>query len=370
MGQTQNPISAGTQQLNKSLAAVAANDGTATFTFENPPTGWVWTGTLTCPSAPTLAQFAAKIGATSWGTWGGNSVAGPVQALSSQQLVVTATGLVPGTTYDLEWNGSSDQDGLVQPIYPDANSSAVLAGVSGFVTTGDEMDLLSSGTLTTGALVAGGLQTAVINVANLQRSYGALLFVWQPSGGGSYPAYVCAQAQVSGQPAAFSAAFGSQPGNIPMQGIVPFANRVGDGLTFTAYTFAAPGTIASYSLFGLTSCPISVRPDGRAYPIGALGVGSSSTGSVAALLGALTNARYLLKASASFAVGPSTLAWGFNFKLNTLSIAYGQGGANIAGQVNTETPAGQLCDPNTAVGWSGGGGTIAGGNLVYDIVPA
>ena len=123
-------LSGGSQQLSKTTSV----QGTGTddsFTFEFPPTGLIWTGTLSCPTAPPGSIFQAVIGGTSWGEWGGNSVFGPVQALSAQQLVVTAQGLTAGVTYVLTWIGSSDPTNVVQPIYPSANSTALTALTSG-----------------------------------------------------------------------------------------------------------------------------------------------------------------------------------------------------------------------------------------------
>jgi hypothetical protein len=124
MGQAQNPVSPTTQQLNAPTSTTATAIGTATFTFQSPPTGLTWTGTLSCAGAPASAIFIATVGATPWGDWAGNSVYGPVQCLSNQQLVVTATGLTPFTSYEMVWSGSSDAEGMVQPIWPDTNVSA------------------------------------------------------------------------------------------------------------------------------------------------------------------------------------------------------------------------------------------------------
>ena len=112
----------------------------ATFKFPSPPAGFTWTGTLACPNAPVAANFSATIANVSWGTWGGNSVYGPVQAFGDggQQLVVTATGLTAGSTYEVFWIGSSDPSHVTAPIWPDVNSSALqaqIATISGNVNT-------------------------------------------------------------------------------------------------------------------------------------------------------------------------------------------------------------------------------------------
>jgi hypothetical protein len=115
------------QSLDKQVAGTSDLNGAATFTFQSPPTGFWWTGTLNCPAAPTGAVFQAKMGATQWGEWGGNSVYGPVQAQPNRQLVVTATGLIPNTGYVLTWLGSEQTSREAEVVYPSANSTALTA---------------------------------------------------------------------------------------------------------------------------------------------------------------------------------------------------------------------------------------------------
>lgn len=132
MGASTSPLSPLSQQLNEAESATANTAGDAIFTFQSPPGGTTWTGTVTCAGAPTSAVFVAAIGGTSWGDWGGNSVAGPIQCFGSgaQQLIVNAQGLTPGVDYLLEWTGSSDPSYLVAPVWPDVNTSAqaILSG--------------------------------------------------------------------------------------------------------------------------------------------------------------------------------------------------------------------------------------------------
>ena len=130
MGATSHPLARESQPLLLNVAAVASSSGTATFTFQIPPQGFTWTGTLSCAAAPIGAVFLATIGGTSWGDWGGNSVFGPIQSTAQQQLVVTTTGLVAGSTYLLNWVGSSDPSELVAGMWPDTNSTALQAQVT------------------------------------------------------------------------------------------------------------------------------------------------------------------------------------------------------------------------------------------------
>ena len=134
MGQSQEPLGPNSQQLQLNVAATAANvpssypattdAGSATFTFQSVPNGNVWTGTLTIAEAPLTAAFTANCGSTVLGSWGGPTVYGPLQLTGNQQLVVTATGLSPGTAYTCVWQGANDTK-VPAPTWPDANSSSL-----------------------------------------------------------------------------------------------------------------------------------------------------------------------------------------------------------------------------------------------------
>ena len=130
MGQTSTPLSRTSQQLNQqaSLVATGTND---TFTFQAPPTGLTWTGTLVCTSAPVDATFVAYVNGTEWASWGGNSIAGPVQTNANQQLTVVCQNLLAGTSYLLVWNGSSDPANVAPSIWPEPNSSSLTAQTIG-----------------------------------------------------------------------------------------------------------------------------------------------------------------------------------------------------------------------------------------------
>ena len=135
MGQSQLPISPTSQQLQLSVAAVAATTptsysptnvlaGSATFTFQSVPDGQHWTGSLTIADASSQASFQATVGATPIGAWGGPTVFGPIQLVANQQLVVTAAGLNPGDSYVCVLTGANDNV-VPAPTWPDANSSSL-----------------------------------------------------------------------------------------------------------------------------------------------------------------------------------------------------------------------------------------------------
>lgn len=133
MGQPLSPLDPTSQQLTLAVAGVANSAGVATFTFPSPPNGYTWTGTLSCAAAPVSAQFMMMVGATAWGSWGGDSVFGPVQVFGAgaQQTVVTASGLTPGADYLLMWIGSSDPSTLVAAAWPDPNTSSLDTAING-----------------------------------------------------------------------------------------------------------------------------------------------------------------------------------------------------------------------------------------------
>ena len=146
MGAPSHPLSHQSQLLSQTQSFRTDANGAGTVTFPSPPQGFTWTGTLNCATATTAAVFVATVGAVSWGEWGGNSVYGPVQVLGagSQQLKVSVTGLAASTTYVLQWNGSSDPSELVAASWPDANSTALTASISGTVQVSSGVDLLYS----------------------------------------------------------------------------------------------------------------------------------------------------------------------------------------------------------------------------------
>ncbi len=167
MGQAQELLTPQSQQLNVPTSAVASATGTATFLFQSPPTGLVWTGTLTCAGAPPTAVFLATIGATSWGDWGGNSVYGPVQAFANQQLLITVTGLTANEPFEIVWAGSSDAEGSVQPIWPDTNTSAITAALAPpGLAFGPTVANLSGGTASVNVTGPSSTRTLIIEVAN------------------------------------------------------------------------------------------------------------------------------------------------------------------------------------------------------------
>src|SRR5271166_2480488 len=131
MGNTTLPLNPGSRQLNRTAQATATSAGTATFTFDSPPIGFTWTGTIAAPNAPASAGFVASVGLQQWCQWAGEATAGPVQLFANQQLVVSASGLIPGTAYQVVLIGGEDP--TTNPpaaVWPDPTTSnaVTLAG--------------------------------------------------------------------------------------------------------------------------------------------------------------------------------------------------------------------------------------------------
>ena len=172
MGGTDTPNSRLTQKLNKCVAVlVASSDTSATFVFQSPSPGFVWTGTLNCAGAPYNAIFTATIGNVSWGNWAGNSVYGPIQAEGGEQLIVTmtlASAIGVATSLEMCWLGSVDEVGMVAPIWPDANSSSQQTQLVGAINANITGGSLSSvGSITNPVGVTGTLSsTAPSTVVN------------------------------------------------------------------------------------------------------------------------------------------------------------------------------------------------------------
>ena len=104
---------------------IASSTGTITFTFPHVALGQVWTGTINVASAPDSANFIAGTGATTFGQFKGSNSWGPLQLGGGDQLVVTGTGLVPGTNYQCSFQGAAVTGADPGIIYPSAYADTV-----------------------------------------------------------------------------------------------------------------------------------------------------------------------------------------------------------------------------------------------------
>jgi hypothetical protein len=130
------------QPYTLTLQAVAGQDSTASFTGFVTPVGQSFALTISCPLAPDTAELTPELNGQSLGVIRGGNTFGPVQILEGNQLTVTATGLIPGTTYYLTLTGIAYTSVVTLPVYPSAYSDSV--------TTSTEQIFLGSGTSTGG----------------------------------------------------------------------------------------------------------------------------------------------------------------------------------------------------------------------------
>ena len=122
----------GPLQYNPIQIANAA--GAATWTFAYLAAGEEWEFTINCPLAPDTASLTFTSGGNIFGSVIGSNSWGPIQLQGGDQLVVTATGLVPGATYYVNVQGvvTNGGDGL-EERWPNAYADSVTASFESIV---------------------------------------------------------------------------------------------------------------------------------------------------------------------------------------------------------------------------------------------
>ena len=113
------------QPINASSSQVSGNDGTATFTFPYIALGQVWTVSANCAFAPDTALFTAFTGASNFGSWIGSNTWGAIQLGGGDQLVISAVGLIPNKTYQMQLLGSAVTGGEPGISTPSAYADSV-----------------------------------------------------------------------------------------------------------------------------------------------------------------------------------------------------------------------------------------------------
>lgn len=229
--------------------------------------------------------------------------------------------------------------------------------------TPGQTDLLSANIGQSGA---GNVIQVTVSGPN---AYRALLFVC----GGTTRTFYCAEVTSADQPATrmrvWSAAAHEtsfEGTNVLQQCIVPVQSNPGESLDVECF-FNGVNSDA-VAVYGLTVDPgISVRSDGRAYPIGRFFASSfNSTAGNTTLIAAPGAGLRLLLASiwggTTTTTGPLLITVHGVVSLGPIeSVAAFQGASPVP-------PGGLLLDTNTAVLMQGSTGTTAGA-ISYDIVP-
>lgn len=91
--------------LRKVVQATSDGSGNATFSFDRVTPHTVWRGSVFIDQAPASVSARVTVGGISWGTTTGGAAL-QVEALESEQVQVTATGLAVSTTYQAYFIGN------------------------------------------------------------------------------------------------------------------------------------------------------------------------------------------------------------------------------------------------------------------------
>ena len=267
MGSASQPLSAQSQILNQTQAFTTDATGAATITFPNPPAGFTWTGTLNCAAATTGAVFLATVGGVSWGEWGGNSVYGPVQVLGqgSQQLIVSVTGLLASTSYSLQWNGSSDLSANVAAVWPDTNSTALTAQISGTVPVSVAGTVTTTGTtsITGGSVgITGSVATTVASTLTTATGSGSSTTLSVASAS-AFPSQGLISVTASGGTLLFiytGKTGTSFTGLTLLSGTVSWTIAVGASVIIAQITNVNGGSLSTVTTVGSITNPVSSNP--------------------------------------------------------------------------------------------------------------
>lgn len=133
------------QQLYETGQGTADTTGAIEIDFKIVPQSLAWTGSVAVPGSGPDVQWTAYVGSklggasNKWGSFYGSSTLQPVQVPANAQLILKATGLQPGQTYDAIFAGSSDPQDLAPIVSPEtvanvstlAESVPVINGVAG-----------------------------------------------------------------------------------------------------------------------------------------------------------------------------------------------------------------------------------------------
>ena len=96
--------------------ATANGDGDAIFTFPQVPQGELWCGTTQIPEAPSSAVGMVTSSGETLGSVFGPGSYGPWTCGATRNLVLSMSGLTPGTQYEAIWH--ADSEGARTSTYP------------------------------------------------------------------------------------------------------------------------------------------------------------------------------------------------------------------------------------------------------------
>jgi hypothetical protein len=96
--------------------ATADGDGDAVFAFPQVPQGELWCGTTQIPDAPSSATGMVTSSGELLGSVFGPGSYGPWTCGATRNLVISMSGLTPGTQYEAIWH--ADSEGASTSTYP------------------------------------------------------------------------------------------------------------------------------------------------------------------------------------------------------------------------------------------------------------
>lgn len=123
-------------------------NGSATFIFPLIAPGQTWIGTIKCVTAIATAQFTLTSQGSNLGAMKGTNSFGPIILEQGDQLVATATGLLPSTPYPITLNGYAYAATATDPVAPFPYADVVDSRFESF--------LLGTGTATSSANITIG----------------------------------------------------------------------------------------------------------------------------------------------------------------------------------------------------------------------
>jgi hypothetical protein len=107
----------------QSAVATADSAGEAVFMFPDVPSGQLWIGTLTIPTAPASAAGTINLGGQAVGPIFGPGVYGPYVTGPTRRLSLSIVGLVPDTQYEAVWH--ADDEGQKYSTWPGTVTTTV-----------------------------------------------------------------------------------------------------------------------------------------------------------------------------------------------------------------------------------------------------
>lgn len=139
---------------------IVSPTGVCTITFNPPPQGYTFTGTIAVYDSPSAASWQIALSGTVIDITSGASSVGNIQIQGADVLTLTASNLLPfaGQTFHANFTALCQQDQYVTPIIP-SHDSLVLPS------TYDSTVLVSNKSLTGNAGGTANIQVAGISIA-------------------------------------------------------------------------------------------------------------------------------------------------------------------------------------------------------------